>query len=146
MKRPATYSLWAGDTCLYVGATEHIGSRLTNHSNDKPWWPEVDRIAVTHHESIEAARRAEADDLIRLAPRHNSVRTYVAPTRVHYVESAAEQALSVRQAARELNLSPRAVLHRIHAGTIAAIKLGPGTAGYVITRAEVERAKAEAAA
>jgi excisionase family DNA binding protein len=56
----------------------------------------------------------------------------------------APEVLSVKQAARELNLSPRAVLHRIHAGTIAAIKLGPGTAGYVIARSEIERAKAAA--
>jgi hypothetical protein len=54
--------------------------------------------------------------------------------------------LSVNQVAAELSLSPRAVQHRIKAGRIAAIKMGPGTAGYVITRAEVERVKAEAAA
>lgn len=53
--------------------------------------------------------------------------------------------LSVAQAALVLNLSARAVLHRIHAGTIEAIKLGPGTAGYVITRTEVERVKGVAA-
>ena len=50
--------------------------------------------------------------------------------------------LSVAQAAKELNLSPRTVLHRIHNGSLVATKLGPGTAGYVITRAEVEKAKA----
>lgn len=54
--------------------------------------------------------------------------------------------LSVTQAGAELRLSPRAVLHRIHGGKIAATKLGPGTAGYVITRDEVERVKREDAA
>lgn len=54
--------------------------------------------------------------------------------------------LSVKQVASELHLSSRAVVHRIAAGTLAAIKLGPGTSAYVITRAEVERAKGEAAA
>lgn len=49
--------------------------------------------------------------------------------------------LSVVQAAAELNLTPRAIQHRIKAGTMAAIKLGPGTAAYVISREEVERAK-----
>lgn len=52
--------------------------------------------------------------------------------------------LSVAQAAEALSLAPRTVLHRIHAGKIAATKLGPGTAGYVIDRAEVERVKADA--
>lgn len=54
--------------------------------------------------------------------------------------------LSVEQAAKELSITARAVRHRIAAGTLAATKLGPGTAAYVITRTEVERVKAEAAA
>lgn len=53
--------------------------------------------------------------------------------------------LSVTQVAAELCITDRAVRHRIMAGTLAATKLGPGTASYVITRAEVERVKAEAA-
>lgn len=53
--------------------------------------------------------------------------------------------LSVAQTAAELNLTDRAVRHRIKAGTLAATKLGPGTSSYVITRAEVERVKAETA-
>lgn len=54
--------------------------------------------------------------------------------------------LTVAQAAKELNLHPRTVLHRIHAGRIAATKTGPGTAGYWIERDEVERVKREDAA
>lgn len=54
--------------------------------------------------------------------------------------------LSVAQVAQELRLTERAVRHRIKAGTLAATKLGPGTASYVITRAEVERVKAAEAA
>lgn len=52
--------------------------------------------------------------------------------------------LSVNQAAAELNITPRAVRHRIEAGTLAAIKLGPGTASYVISRDAIEQAKAAA--
>lgn len=50
--------------------------------------------------------------------------------------------VSVAQAAVELNLTDRAVRHRIKAGTLAATKLGPGTSSYVITREEIERVKA----
>lgn len=50
--------------------------------------------------------------------------------------------LGVDDAARELHITPRAVRHRITAGTLAATKLGKGTAAYAITRAEIERAKA----
>lgn len=49
--------------------------------------------------------------------------------------------LTIKQAAEELSLSRRAVLHRIHAGTLAAVKLGDATSAYVITAAEVARAK-----
>lgn len=49
--------------------------------------------------------------------------------------------LSVVQAAAELNITPRAVQHRIKAGTLAATKLGPGTAAYVISRTEIDRVK-----
>ena len=52
--------------------------------------------------------------------------------------------LTVAQAARELNLTRRAVVHRITAGTLAATKLGDGrTNAYIIARAEIERAKGE---
>lgn len=54
--------------------------------------------------------------------------------------------LSVAQAAVELGLTERAVRHRIKAGTLAAVKLGPGTSQYVITRDEIDRAKVERAA
>lgn len=54
--------------------------------------------------------------------------------------------LSVAQAAEELKVTPRAVRHRIKAGTLVAIKLGPGTASYVITRDEIDRVRTVGAA
>lgn len=52
--------------------------------------------------------------------------------------------LTVTQAARELNLTRRAVVHRIAAGALAATKVGEArTNAYIIERAEVERAKSE---
>ena len=52
--------------------------------------------------------------------------------------------LTVRQAATELGITPRAVLHRIAAGTLPATKLGDGTSAYIIAREDVEAAKAAA--
>ena len=52
--------------------------------------------------------------------------------------------LTVRQAATELGITPRAVLHRIAAGTLPATKLGDGTSAYIIAADEIERAKAAA--
>lgn len=54
--------------------------------------------------------------------------------------------LTVRQAATELGITPRAVLHRIAAGTLPATKLGDGTSAYIIAREDVEAAKTDPAA
>jgi excisionase family DNA binding protein len=55
---------------------------------------------------------------------------------------ATNDLLTVTQAADELNLSVRAVQHRITNGTLAAQKLGSGrTSAYVIERDEIERVK-----
>ena len=63
------------------------------------------------------------------------------------MNNARNDLLTVAQAAIELHLSRRAVLHRIKAGTLAAEKLGNGpTNAYVVSRAEIERVKAEDAA
>lgn len=51
--------------------------------------------------------------------------------------------LSVVQVADELGKPTRTVNYWITSGRLAAIKLGVNTAQYVITRAEVERIKAE---
>lgn len=51
---------------------------------------------------------------------------------------------NVAQAAEELELTRRAVIHRIHAGTLAATKIGTGrTSAYVITGEEIARLKSE---
>ena len=56
----------------------------------------------------------------------------------------AQDPLSAEQAAAEIGISRRALLHRIQSGTLAAQKLGAGrTSAYYITRDEVERAKKE---
>lgn len=52
------------------------------------------------------------------------------------------QLRTVAQAALALHLTRRAVLHRIQAGTLEAIKIGEGrTSAYVITVEEIERAR-----
>lgn len=63
------------------------------------------------------------------------------------VSSPAPDLLSVNQAAAELGMRPRTLHQWITAGKVAATKLGDGrTSAYVITRAEVDTLKAEAAA
>ena len=63
-----------------------------------------------------------------------------------HTDPTAPDVLSVASAARELHRSPRTILHWIKADKIAATKTGPGTAAYVIARAEVERIQQQDAA
>lgn len=59
-------------------------------------------------------------------------------------EQAAPPLMNVTQAAARLHISPRAVLHRIAKGHIAAQKIGDGrTSAYVIAEDEIQRVKAE---
>ena len=141
MKRPMTYALFGADrTCLYVGCTENLGQRLVNHSNTKTWWAEVATIEAEAHATIDEARDVEAEKLAALAPIHNAITARVAPAR--NLGMASEAHLTVRQAAAELGITPRAILHRIAAGALPATKLGDGTSAYIITREDLEAAKA----
>lgn len=55
--------------------------------------------------------------------------------------------LTTAQAATELGVSRRTILARIQAGTLEATKVGDGrTSAFLLTRAEVERAKGSPAA
>jgi excisionase family DNA binding protein len=60
--------------------------------------------------------------------------------------TAAADYLSVEQTAAALEVSPRTVRRWIHAGTLTAIKMGPGTAPYFVARDDIERKRSERAA
>lgn len=142
MKRPMAYALFGADrTCLYVECTENLGQRLVNHSNTKTWWAEVATIEAEAHATIDEARDVEAEKLAALAPIHNAITARVAPAR--NLGMASEAHLTVRQAATELGVTPRATLHRIAAGTLPATKLDDSTNAYIITREDLEAAKVE---
>ncbi len=115
-------------------------------------------VPVTRHEHDHAPvpRRAGGDSVVvTCVGCHNTAALGVALSwdmayfhvmpNIHTQPNKGEDFLSVTQAASELDLTPRAIRHRISVGTLAAVKLGPGTASYVITRAEIERVKAERA-
>lgn len=62
------------------------------------------------------------------------------------METEPAELLNVGQAAELLGLAPRTVQEWIAKGKIVAVKLGPATSAYVITRAEIERVRNEVAA
>lgn len=59
--------------------------------------------------------------------------------------SAPPAVMGAGQAAERLGVSHRTVIRLIHAGRISATRTGPGTAGFAIAAAEVERVAAERA-
>lgn len=77
---------------LYIGITADLGSRLTQHSDDKPWWCDVTQVHVEHHPSREAVLAAEQQAISAEQPLHNithnrrrtkgsrpAAQTYIAP-------------------------------------------------------------------
>ena len=55
----ALYRLYAEDgTLLYVGITNSLKARFTEHRKGKPWWPLVARKTVMWHEIREVGARS----------------------------------------------------------------------------------------
>ena len=56
----ALYRLFdASGALLYVGISDNLRTRFTDHAATKPWWPQVKRKTVQWHLAREAAAAAE---------------------------------------------------------------------------------------
>lgn len=64
------------DALLYIGISKHIPVRLGQHSDDKPWYTQVVRIAVEHHPSRPAALDAEKKAIQSERPKFNVVHNH----------------------------------------------------------------------
>lgn len=72
MSRTALYRFYGeDDALLYVGITEHLGTRWHNHSRKKPWWPEVQRQTAEWHPTRAEAAAAEIEAVRTEHPRYN---------------------------------------------------------------------------
>ena len=60
---------------LYVGCTSNMARRLGDHQRYREWYPDVARIEVTSHDGYADGMAAEASEIQRLNPTHNSVHT-----------------------------------------------------------------------
>lgn len=71
-ERTALYRLYdAADLLLYVGITGKPKSRWTQHTADKPWWPQVKRREVEWFDSRPLAARAEVEAILAESPAYN---------------------------------------------------------------------------
>ena len=59
------------DRLLYVGVSNQIGQRLTQHEAEKSWWPDVARMTVQRCPDRAAALAAEAEAIRSENPVHN---------------------------------------------------------------------------
>jgi predicted GIY-YIG superfamily endonuclease len=64
----------SGGTLLYVGITRRQEQRMRQHSQTKPWWPEVTTSKTRLYRTRVAAARAEHAAILREDPRHNVAR------------------------------------------------------------------------
>lgn len=70
--RTALYRFYgADDVLLYVGITDHLGTRWSNHARTKPWWADVQRQTAEWHETRAAAEEAERTAIRDEAPLWN---------------------------------------------------------------------------
>lgn len=78
------YTLIADDgEVLYVGCTNHIARRLTNHASGREWFPEVARIEVDRYPDEASGLAAERAAIKSLNPTHNRVFTdHTTPRRI----------------------------------------------------------------
>lgn len=83
----ALYRFWNGDTLLYVGITVALTRRWGRHSEDKPWWSEVERATVEHFPDRPSVLAAEAHAIRTENPKYN-VRGRSLPTRTKVAMSA----------------------------------------------------------
>lgn len=76
------YECYAQDgTCLYVGCSAQVGTRLQSHVT-KPWWPEVTHVQLSRYEGYDAGHDAELERILSLNPVHNILTTHM-PTAAH---------------------------------------------------------------
>lgn len=71
--QPASvYMLFAADeTCLYVGCSVNVSSRLATHANGRDWWTTVAYIQLEHFDSKRIALIRERQLIEHLQPTHN---------------------------------------------------------------------------
>lgn len=72
--RTALYRFYGeNDALLYVGITDHLGTRWHNHARKKPWWPEVRRQTAEWYPTRAEAAEAEIQAIRTEHPRHNVI-------------------------------------------------------------------------
>lgn len=66
------YRIWSrDDVILYVGMTNNLEKRMTDHRLHSKFCLDIDDVVITQHPDRTTAARVETDEIRRLRPRHN---------------------------------------------------------------------------
>lgn len=65
------YRLYSDEELLYVGITNNLTVRLSNHRTNKDWWPSVSHMKITEALSLQEALKEENQIILTEHPRHN---------------------------------------------------------------------------
>jgi predicted GIY-YIG superfamily endonuclease len=132
---------------LYIGITDSIGGRITQHRADKPWWPEVSIIRIESHETRRDAEIAEKAAIQAEEPVYNIVHV-VKPTPVRVAASnrmGRPRSLNPRNMAVSIRFSD-AELNEIRAAAARdSKKVGVWLREELVAEAERELAAAKRA-
>lgn len=68
----ALYRFFGEDgVLLYVGITNHLPGRMSEHAVEKPWWLEVQQVKVEHYPTRDDVSAAEQKAILEEHPRYN---------------------------------------------------------------------------
>lgn len=111
MRTTALYRMFNSDArLLYVGISLSACERFSSHATTKSWWPEVERIELTHYESRAAAQRAERAAIRTENPVHNVA--WNTPTRARPLRALRQDALLSQKALADLaGVSRQSILY-----------------------------------
>lgn len=72
----SVYEFWAADgSCLYVGCTDDLPSRLRWHEREQPWFDQIARMAISVWPETAIGFEVEAALIRTLNPIHNRALT-----------------------------------------------------------------------
>lgn len=115
------YRFYGGRRLLYVGITDNVSTRFTDHAK-KAWWSEVTNIAFTTYADRAAALEAEVEAIRQERPAYNVAGT--GRSRALPVAGRVQEFETLAQAAARLGICVKTLRRRIADGSLTGYRLG----------------------
>lgn len=120
--------LWHGRKVIYVGVTNNKARRLSEHSQDKPWFSLVDDVTYDRHATREMAEMAEKrlihnhqpyynNHHSKQAPDHNQITTEIIKTEYLHINYAGKKEFRIATNGYEGFFKQEQVVENVRAAT-----------------------------